>query len=138
MRPAIFCLLMMFFIGCKPRAAKEVSITEIIRTAKVEEHKNVSWHITGTEPFWSMYIHNDTFIYSRLSEKIDTVYFKMDNYIFSGDSITYWLSDPDKQQAKINIFQSEKPCSDGMSDKAYSFHATALYKNERLNGCAEK
>ncbi len=128
----------MLFTGCKPHVTKETSMTEILKSAKVKEHKNVRWRITGTEPFWNIYIHDDTFVYFRLNEKIDTVIFKLDNYIFEGDSITYWLSDPDKQTAKIYIFQSEQPCTDGMSDKSYSFHAKVLYKNEQLNGCAEK
>lgn len=138
MRITFFYLLMIFFTGCKQHAAKENSTVEVLPTEKVAEGKNITWHITGTEPFWNMYIHNDTFIYTRLNEKIDTIFFKLDDYAAIVDGMMYWVSDSIKQEAQINIFKQKDPCSDGMSDRVYSYHAKLLYKKEALKGCAEK
>jgi uncharacterized membrane protein len=99
-------------------------------------YKDGYWKITGTEPFWSIYIHKDTILFTKLNENIDSVYFKQEQFKVVESESDYVLTDAEKNNARLLIKQ--EACSDGMSDHTYPYSATFNYKGMELKGCAEK
>ena len=140
MKTIYIACLCFIFAGCKNTvdhssdlAEKEInqstdSISEIT--------KDGYWKITGTEPFWSIYIHKDTILFTKLNENIDSVYFKQEQFKVVEPESDYVLTDAEKNNARLLIKQ--EACSDGMSDHTYPYSATFNYKGMELKGCAEK
>lgn len=126
----------MILVSCKNNAGNEHEIQEEVR---IEDAINKPvWKILGTEPFWNIYIHEDTVLYSRLNENTDTIYFENHHYSDRDSIIEFHLMDGNKKEAELVIRKEITPCSDGMSDNTYEYSATFAYGNEILRGCATK
>ena len=105
-------------------------------------HKRYSkigtWEIHGTEPFWNIRIINEKVLFTKLNEKEDTVYFKVIDFLFVDQGISFELQDVNKEKAFLNLFKRSEQISDGMSDRLYDYHARLKYKDVELEGVAEK
>ena len=103
------------------------------QTVAVEE----LYRITGTEPFWSLTLGKPYSLYRSMS----------------GDSIRFDYEPPVQAQGRqeewVQLFKlgneawvvlrkGNAPCSDGMSDKQYTYWATLWLKGQLLDGCGEK
>jgi uncharacterized membrane protein len=89
----------------------------------------------GTEPFWSFYIHQDTFMFTQLQDKIDTTYFTLQHIEQTPTSYSLELKDEQNKMGKLEIIKQN--CSDGMSDNLYTFKVTFTHNNNLLNGCGQ-
>jgi uncharacterized membrane protein len=125
-------------VSCKQGAAEkhqhEISDSS---TETDQPGSKPAWKITGTEPFWNIFIREDTILYSRLNENIDTVYFTNHHFSDQDSLVEFHLTDPQGLEGSLVIRRGASPCSDGMSDRDYAYSATFIYKNETLAGCAE-
>ncbi len=149
MRLFYIACLCLFFVGCKSNKNTgfeenvEVSVdTVIISTVKdtnINSKKGeyfLRLRAIGTEPFWSFYVSQDTFLFTELNEKIDSTFFILINGAPNEDVIQYDMIDENKNKATIQFIVGS--CSDGMSDKKYKFSVEFSYKNKLLKGCGEE
>lgn len=163
MKILFIACLCLFFVGCKSNKNKYVEQEKVsseekfdsviinninkIQTEKIDYidsvhlHKSYkkigTWEIHGTEPFWNISIVNEKIAFTTLNEKIDTVYFKVNDFLFIDGGISFELIDVNKSKAMLNILKKAEPISDGMSDKMYDYAARLKYNNVELNGVAE-
>ena len=164
MRLFFIACLSLVFVGCKSNKNEKVSQEKInsenkfdsvilnniekIQVAKVDyiDSKQLEkiyskigvWEIHGNEPFWSIKIINDKIIFTKLNENIDTVYFKVIDFLFIDNGISFELKDINNEKAFLNIFKRAEKVSDGMSDNLYNFSARLKYDDIELKGVAEK
>ena len=157
MKTIFIACLCLFFVGCKSNknniAEQEKDNTEqkfdSVITQNIETIKHAkdsvivdvkekmgNWNISGTEPFWNIQIKNDVFLFTKLNDKIDSVYFKINDFSFDNKFIK--INVEDKTKRKSELVLKENKCSDGMSDKQFQYSAVFTYNNVLFNGCAEK
>lgn len=105
----------------------------------------IAYHISGTEPFWSLDIQEGKAVFKSLSDKeitMDVVENKF-NSCCGFEFMYVILQDKKKKQYVVELLTARGYtttnvdfCNDGMSDIQYPIHATFHYKNEQLQGCA--
>jgi uncharacterized membrane protein len=95
------------------------------------------WSVIGTEPFWNIQIDSSKVLFTMLNERIDSVYFTINDYESIDNSTSFTLTDKRMDTAFLRI-SGVTNCSDGMSDNPFQYSATFNYKGLELNGCAEK
>jgi len=139
MRSFFIAYLCLSFVGCK-NAAKHstvISDEEVKQSidSMLENIPDGYWKIVGTEPFWSIYIHKDTIMFTKLNEKVDTTFFKQTQFNAVNSYSNYKLIDAEQNIATLII--KKEQCSDGMSDNIYPYSASFIYKDIELKGCAE-
>lgn len=101
------------------------------------EQQEVLYQVRGTEPFWSLKIGRPYSTYRSME----------------GDSLGFAYREPEsaagRQEEWVQLFPLGKehwvllrrgrtPCSDGMSDREYTYTATLWLNGKLLDGCAEK
>ncbi|EMR02062.1 putative membrane protein [Cesiribacter andamanensis] len=94
------------------------------------------YRITGTEPFWSLTIAKPYSIYRSME----------------GDSLAFAYQDPSQAEGRqqgwaqhyplgegnwLLLRRGNTPCSDGMSDKEWTYTATLWLNSRLLDGCGE-
>lgn len=95
----------------------------------------------GTEPFWSAEVRKSGILFSKYG--LDSITFKYVEPIAAESRpveyfMTYFLEDQYGKQAQLVAKKAEDcACSDGMSDKEYSYHTFFLYDNQMFEGCGE-
>jgi uncharacterized membrane protein len=120
-------------MSCKTKISEEHHEVMVMADS---EGKPV-WEVYGNEPFWHLYIHEDTALYTRLNENIDSVYLAIHHYNLQDSVAEFHFTAPGVQEASLVMRREKVPCSDGMSDKEYAYSAVFMYKQEILKGCAE-
>ncbi len=150
MRIIVIAFSCLIFVGCKfqrndTSRDKTVvndnpTIESFIEKGKLENYPKIGvWQIHGTEPFWNIYLHNDTFLLTKVNVKIDSVYLTMNGWLMDDpDHITIWLKDTLYNESRLHFFKKSEPLSDGMSDKSYHYYARLIYNSLELKGVAEK
>lgn len=154
----IACLCL-FFVGCKSNknsnAEKEQNSTEqkfdsvltnnIITIQQAKDYLNIegkmkmgNWNVLGTEPFWNIEIENDIFLFTKLNDKIDSVYFQIIDFSVDDKITKIKVEDKTHKKAELILGFNKNKCSDGMSDKQFQYSAVFTYNGLILNGCAEK
>lgn len=147
MKILFIACLCLFFVGCKSNKSLESNddavvdstiISTILDTSKnkIEGEYFLRLQALGTEPFWSFYVSQDTFLFIELNEKIDSTYFTLVNGKPYHHIIQYDLIDETKNKATIQFMVGT--CNDGMSEKNYNFSVEFNYKNKLLKGCGEE
>lgn len=148
MKSIFIACLFLLFVGCESNNNFEenseviidsIQIPSVPDTTTNKEKKGeyfLRLKATGTEPFWSFYISQDTFLFTQLNEKIDSTFFILINGMPYDHILQYDLKDKDGNKATIQFIVGS--CSDGMSDKKYNFRAQFRYKNNFLKGCGEE
>lgn len=95
----------------------------------------------GTEPFWNAEVRKSGILFSKYG--LDSITFAYTKPVTAEGRqveyfMTYFLEDQDGKQAQLIVKKGEDcACSDGMSDKDYSYHAFFLYDNQMFEGCGE-
>ena len=149
MRIIIIACVFLFSVGCNLNKNKslENNVEIIVDSTIISTVNDTALNKTkgeyflrlkavGTEPFWSFYVSQDTFLFTELNEKIDSTYFILINGKPHEDIIQYDMVDRNKNKGTIQFIFGN--CSDGMSDKKYNFRAEFTYKNKFLKGCGEE
>jgi uncharacterized membrane protein len=132
-------LIMLFsatLFACKQSTSPEHQHDTTVTTDETVKTQP-SWKITGTEPFWNIFIRQDTILYTRLNDNIDSVYFTKHHFSDQDSVVEFHLTDPQGQEGSLVLRRGVSPCSDGMSDREYAYSAKFTYKKEILAGCAE-
>ncbi|PIY07702.1 MAG: hypothetical protein COZ18_16065 [Flexibacter sp. CG_4_10_14_3_um_filter_32_15] len=96
----------------------------------------------GTEPFWSAEVRKSGILFSKYG--LDSITFKYVEPLGAESRpieyfMTYFLEDQDGKPAQLIAKKAvDCGCSDGMSDKDYSYHTFFLYDNQMFEGCGKK
>ena len=164
MRLFFIACLCLVFVGCKSNKndineQEKVSTEEkfdsviIKNIEKIQTSKNnyidslertkifskiSTWEIHGTEPFWNISLINNKMLFTKLNENIDTVYFRIDDFLIVENNILFKLQDINNKKAYLNLERKSNSVSDGMSDNLYNFSALFKYNDVELKGVAEK
>lgn len=164
MKTLFIAYLCLFFVGCKSNKNEttkhkitannllydsvSIDTNKVINdvgnhsfdTIKLNNNKAEigNWEIHGTEPFWNVKILNNTILFTKLNDNIDTVYFYVNDFVFVDDGISVKLKDEKNKTAILNIIKKSIPITDGMSDKLYNYVARLKYEADELKGVAEK
>ena len=77
-------------------------------------------------------------LFTKLNENIDTVYFRIDDFLIVENNILFKLQDINNKKAYLNLERKSNSVSDGMSDNLYNFSALFKYNDVELKGVAEK
>ncbi len=93
----------------------------------------------GTEPFWGAEVRKSGVVFS-ISGMDSTLFTYTEPVPASSRPIeyfmTYFLEHKNGKKAQLVIKKGEDcPCSDGMSDNNYDYHAFFLYDNMMFEGC---
>jgi uncharacterized membrane protein len=86
---------------------------------------------TGTEPFWNVRINAGTLTYTTPEDQVGT---RIPVERFAGNSGLAFNGTLAGQQ--LDLLVTKGDCSDGMSDRRYSFTATLRIGEEQRSGCA--
>lgn len=106
----------------------------------------IEYHIIGTEPFWSLDIHDGKAVFKSATDGEMTleVIDKTFNPCCGFELMNVILKDKKKKQYVVELLTAHGYtttnvdfCNDGMSDLQYPVHATFHYKNQLLQGCAK-
>lgn len=117
------------------------TLSDTSRTPSIRQQKDIEtrelYRISGTEPFWSLTIGQPHSIYRTME----------------GDSVRFAYQEPRQAQGRqeewaqlyplgetgwVLLRRGNSPCSDGMSDKEYTYTATLWLNGRLLDGCGEK
>lgn len=120
----------------------QVDKTEITNEPIVVGTDKILFRAFGTEPFWGTEVRKSGVIFS-ISGMDSTLFAYTEPVSASGRPEeyfkTYFLKHKNGKKAQLVIKKAEDcPCSDGMSDNEYEYHAFFLYDNMMLEGCGEK
>jgi uncharacterized membrane protein/uncharacterized lipoprotein NlpE involved in copper resistance len=88
----------------------------------------------GNEPFWSLEIDNQKYIYFKLSTLAKPVIVPIEKPSITKDSTVYSIVSEAGNPLKISI--SSKFCNDGVSDHLYEYKMNVWYKGQLYKGCA--
>ena len=106
-------------------------------TEQLDREQQVLYRLTGTEPFWSLRIGRP---YSTfLSMEGDSINFAYQEPRTAAGRQEEWAQlFPLGQNNWVLLRKGLTPCSDGMSDRKYTYTATLSIKGKLLDGCGEK
>ena len=89
----------------------------------------------GTEPFWSVEITSAGMTY-RAPEHPGGIVFPYVAPAVNDSSVLFESSQQDALPRTLRLSIQRRPCSDGMSDRRYSYAAEAWLDGVQLHGCA--
>ncbi len=87
----------------------------------------------GNDPFWSLEIDNEKFIYFRLSTLSKPVIVPIEKPSITRDSTVYSIVTEAGAPLKVSI--SSRFCNDGVSDHLYEYKMNVWYKGQLYKGC---
>ncbi|OUL31323.1 hypothetical protein BV372_20405 [Nostoc sp. T09] len=105
----------------------------IAQTANSEE-----FIARGTEPFWSVSVGKRGIVYSSPDAKPQTFPYVKPLSAAGRPANLVRVYQLKGRTNNILIIKQVNACSDGMSDKNYSYSATFILGNRVFDGCAEK
>lgn len=151
MRLFYIACLCLFFVGCKSNKSLESNDDAVVDTILIDSSGKIIkssssrgfvqfiWHIYGTEPFWSFYIHNDTFLFIKVNEKVDSIYYKLVNSYDDGGVGRFILANKiNNKIAYLNLYPENKTCNSSIDDKYLWWRSEFIYEKDTLNGCAQE
>lgn len=121
----------------KPDTTAGKSRTDVSGAKQAAGTQEVRYRISGNEPFWSLTIGRPYSTYRSME----------------GDSLSFAYSEPrqaaGRQEEWVQLFalgeknwallrKGSNPCSDGMSDREYTYTATVWLNGQLLDGCANR
>jgi len=121
-------LLTCTLLACRPASPPPAADTATV-AAPVEAY----W-VAGTEPFWAVRIDSAGI---RFSSPDDTagVRFPSISPVVTGDTLR-WVGRTERDSIEITLWRAT--CSDGMSDREWTFTATVLVAGQSYRGCARR
>jgi len=91
---------------------------------------------SGTEPFWALYIsEKDGGFFVKIIGEETGYAFPWSAPVRTGDAWVYASVDAATHKS-LNVTVRKAPCSDGMSDRAYSYSVQMTLDNQVFKGCA--
>jgi len=135
LRPLAFCLSIVALTACAPEipggepAPASVSGAPVSEPAAIVGGVDLSKPLkfTGTEPFWSLSVSEDDIILERPDAA--PRHFTPSPFHMDGQSAELRSTD-------LSAVVTAKPCSDGMSDRAYPLTAEVRIGDVVYKGCA--
>ena len=91
-----------------------------------------TFHVVGNEPFWSLEI-TAGMLRFRTPEDTAGVLFPQGARSVAGDTLT-WSGSADSRTIEARLWPSE--CSDGMSDRVWTYRAIVRVDTTTYQGCA--
>ena len=91
----------------------------------------------GNEPFWSVTVTHTAILYSD-PERPEGLVGPYAPATHEGARLVFHTVLRDSITQPLELAIEQRPCSDGMSDKAYSYSAVATLGTRKLTGCAER
>jgi uncharacterized membrane protein len=88
----------------------------------------------GNDPFWSLEIDNEKFIYFKLTALAKPIIVPIEKPSINKDSTVYSIVTEGGAPLKVSI--SSKFCNDGVSDHLYEYKMNVWYKGQLYRGCA--
>lgn len=93
-----------------------------------------SFRLVGNEPFWAVHIDSTVIRYVTPEDTAGTR-FPPVKPLQLGDTIRWTSSTP---QTIIEAWVVPESCSDGMSDRTWTYRASVQVGDRKLQGCAER
>jgi len=93
-----------------------------------------SFRLVGNEPFWAVHI-DSTVIRYITPEDTSGTRFPPVKPLQLGDTLRWTSSTP---ATIIEVWVVPESCSDGMSDRTWSYRASVQVGDRKLQGCAER
>ncbi|MCB9033806.1 MAG: hypothetical protein H6553_08215 [Chitinophagales bacterium] len=138
---SIFLLVVILFFACKRKtnsdALNPIDAEEYVEQELEEGMKAGHYRAFGNEPFWMLDVNDSINLFTKLDEKIDSIYLERDTAIIANDKIEIFFKSTDNQKVTLILSKSKTPCSDGMSDNTFEYASTFTYKEKTYKGCAE-
>ncbi|BAY22278.1 hypothetical protein NIES2100_20410 [Calothrix sp. NIES-2100] len=103
-----------------------------------ETADNEEFIASGTEPFWSITVSKRAIVYSSPDKPKQTFPYVTPLSASGRPANLVRVYRLKGTGNNILIIRQVSACSDGMSDKNYSYSATAILGNVVLDGCAQK
>ena len=97
----------------------------------------VEWIARGTEPFWAVTVTREGIQFQE-PDRPEGVRGEFAPATREQGRLVWRTTLQDSVTLPLELTIEEKPCSDGMSDRSYSFAAIVQVGNRTLRGCAEK
>jgi uncharacterized membrane protein len=93
-----------------------------------------SFRLVGNEPFWALHI-DSTVIRYVTPEDTAGIRFPPVKPLQLGDTLRWTTSNP---QTIVEAWVVTGSCSDGMSDRTWTYRASVQVGSRKLQGCAER
>lgn len=136
MRISSTILFALLVISCNNKAGKKENNTDsVIRVIPIPEAPVPADTIFtgfGTEPFWSVYVINNSKIVFHPADELDTE-LPFVTPVFMDDHTKKYKSSTATDSLELTIIK--KNCSDGMSDETHSYEVILLINKTRYSGC---
>ncbi|MEO7965661.1 MAG: hypothetical protein ABIT38_17260 [Gemmatimonadaceae bacterium] len=95
------------------------------------------WRLTGTEPFWGVRIDTGGIVFSS-PDLPNGMRFPIAVPVVADGSLRFNSTMERAPVHDIEVVLTEKSCSDGMSDKSWTYAAHVMLDKQRYEGCAER
>ncbi|MBK7562594.1 MAG: hypothetical protein IPI68_14075 [Chitinophagaceae bacterium] len=136
MRISSAILFILLVISCNNKAGKKEnntdSVKQIIQIPETPVPADTIFTGFGTEPFWSVYVINNSKIVFHPADEVDKEVPYVTPVVINVNTKTY-KSFSATDTLELTIFK--KDCSDGMSDKTHSYEVTLLINKTKYSGC---
>lgn len=119
-----------------PSCARKEGATPAERPATVPPD-TVEYIARGNEPFWAVSVTRAGIVFSE-PDRPDGVRGAYVPPIRRAADMVFRTVLGDSAATPLELTLEEKPCSDGMSDRKYSYAAVARLGDRVLHGCAER
>lgn len=93
--------------------------------------------VRGNEPFWAVSVTSAGIVFSE-PDHPDGLHGAYVHPTRQAAGMVYRTVLDDSAATPLELTLEEKPCSDGMSDRAYSYAAVVRVGDRVLHGCAER
>ncbi len=97
----------------------------------------VAYMARGNEPFWAVCVTSAGIVFSE-PDHADGVHGAYVAPTRQSAGLVFRTVLDDSAATPLELTLDEKPCSDGMSDRAYSYAAVVRVGERVLHGCAER
>lgn len=109
--------------------------TKQLDTAELPTTK--MYKLSGSEPFWNIEVTDGGITFTQMGK--DAVYFPAVAAKAGGSNRIYETSTTvDGKMMEMRIIMENKPCSDSMADKEYTYKATVSVNGKTYRGCGEE
>ena len=129
----------LFIIACNNSARKKDTIkdtaNEVIQMPKTPAVPDTIFTGLGTEPFWSVYVINNTKIIFHPADGPDVTVPFVAAVTVNNTTIKY---NSTTGNSSIELIVIKKDCNDGMSELTYPYHVALVVNKTKYAGCGRK
>lgn len=123
--------------GCARNERAAPAAEESTAVPRVVLADTAEYIVRGNEPFWAVNVTREAIVFlePERQEGVRGAYAPPDG---QGGALVFRTVLRDTVDIPLELRLEERPCSDGMSDHAYTHAAVARVGNRVLEGCAER